>query len=41
MARFALNRMIKSADDLKAFDYDGYAYSEQYTEKESEPVFIR
>ncbi|HLW33496.1 MAG TPA: peroxide stress protein YaaA [Aequorivita sp.] len=41
MARFALDRIIKSADDLKAFDYDGYAYSEQYTEKESEPVFIR
>lgn len=41
MARFALDHTIKSADHLKAFDYDGYAYSEQYTEKESEPVFIR
>lgn len=41
MARFAINNNVKSAEDLKAFDYDGYAYSEQYTEKESEPVFIR
>ncbi|MEM0518334.1 peroxide stress protein YaaA [Aequorivita flava] len=41
MARFAIDNAIKTADDLKAFDYDGYGYSEEYTEKANEPVFIR
>ena len=41
MARFAIDKNVKSLDGLKAFDYDGYGYSEKYTEKESEPVFIR
>ncbi|WP_310991723.1 peroxide stress protein YaaA [Aequorivita marina] len=41
MARFAIDNNIKNLDEVKAFDYDGYAYSEEYTEKEHEPVFIR
>jgi len=41
MARFAIDNNIKTLDEVKAFDYDGYLYSEEYTEKESEPVFIR
>ncbi len=41
MARFAIDKEVKSLEDLKAFDYDGYGYSEEYTEKENEPVFIR
>lgn len=41
MSRFAIDKNVKTLDDLKAFDYDGYGFSEEYTEKESEPVFIR
>lgn len=41
MARFAIDNNVKTSEDLKAFDYDGYAYSEKYSEKESEHVFIR
>ncbi|MCG2419867.1 peroxide stress protein YaaA [Aequorivita sp. F47161] len=41
MTRFAIDNNIKTADDLKAFDYDGYGYSEEYTENAQEPVFIR
>ncbi len=41
MARFAIDKSVKTLDELKAFDYDGYSYNEKYTEKENEPVFIR
>ena len=41
MARFAIDHNIQSIDEIKGFDYDGYGYSEEYTEKENEPVFIR
>lgn len=41
MARFAIDNNIKNLDELKAFGVDGYGYSEEYTEKENEPVFIR
>lgn len=41
MTRFAIDTNLKTLDELKAFDYDGYGYSEEYTEKENEPVFIR
>ncbi len=41
MARFAIDKNVQTLDDLKAFDYDGYGFSEEYTEKENEPVFIR
>ncbi|MAN29354.1 MULTISPECIES: peroxide stress protein YaaA [Mesonia] len=41
MSRYIIDTNAKNLDDLKGFDYDGYAYSEKYTEKENEPVFIR
>ncbi len=41
MARFAIDNNVKTLDELKGFDYEGYGYSEKYTEKEHEPVFIR
>jgi len=41
MSRFAIDNNIKSLDDVKAFDRDGYLYSEEFTEEELEPVFIR
>lgn len=41
MTRFAIDKNVKTLDELKAFDYDGYGYSEEYTEKGNEPVFIR
>lgn len=41
MTRFAIDNNIKSLDELKGFDIDGYGYSEEYTERENEPVFMR
>lgn len=41
MTRFAIDNNISSLEGVKSFDYDGYRYSEEHTEKELEPVFIR
>ncbi len=41
MARFAIEHNLKTLDDVRAFDTDGYGYSEEYTEKVNQPVFIR
>jgi hypothetical protein len=41
MSRFAIDNNITSLEDVKAFDRDGYRFSEEHTEKELEPVFIR
>ncbi len=41
MARYVIDNDTKTLRGLKGFDYDGYGYSEQHTEKENEPVFIR
>ncbi len=41
MARFAIDNNVKTHEEILAFDYDGYGFSEEYTEKENEPVFIR
>lgn len=41
MTRFAIDNNVKTLDELKGFDIDGYGFSEEYTEKENEPVFIR
>ena len=41
MTRFAVDNNVKTINDLKAFNLDGYGFSEDYTEKENEPVFIR
>tara|TARA_R110002072_G_scaffold302780_1_gene488661 strand:- start:5707 stop:6495 length:789 start_codon:yes stop_codon:yes gene_type:complete len=41
MARYVIDNNTKTLRGLKGFDYDGYGYSEQYTENENEPVFVR
>lgn len=41
MVRFIMDHNVDSLDDVLGFDYDNYRYSEQYTEKENEPVFVR
>jgi len=41
MVRYIIDKDIKTLKGIKGFDYDGYSYSEEYTENENEPVFIR
>ncbi|WP_127844955.1 peroxide stress protein YaaA [Psychroflexus aestuariivivens] len=41
MVRYILDHNAQNLSDLKGFDYLDYHYSEEYTEKESEPVFVR
>lgn len=41
MARFAVENNIQNRDELLTFDTDGYAYSENHTENENQPTFIR
>lgn len=41
MARYVIDTNAKTLNDLKGFDYDGYKFSEEHTQKENEPVFIR
>jgi len=41
MTRYVIDKNIETLQGVKAFDLDGYAFSEQYTEKENEPVFVR
>lgn len=41
MARYCIDRKIDTLEGIMGFDYDGYRFSEKYTEKETEPVFIR
>ena len=41
MARYVIDNNTKTLRGLLGFDYDGYAYSEQHTENELAPVFIR
>lgn len=41
MARYILDKDCESLDGIKGFDYEDYRYSEEYTEKEDEPTFIR
>ncbi|MDX1545263.1 MAG: peroxide stress protein YaaA, partial [Christiangramia sp.] len=41
MVRYIIDNDCKTLDDIKGFDYDGYRFSEEYTEKENEPTFIR
>ena len=41
MVRYIIDKDIKTMNGIKGFDYDGYSYSEEYTENENEPVFIR
>jgi len=41
MSRYIIDTNAQTLEDIKAFNYDDYKYSEEYTENEYEPVFIR
>lgn len=41
MVRFLIDNDISDLDGIRAFDLDGYAYSEQETADEMQPVFTR
>jgi cytoplasmic iron level regulating protein YaaA (DUF328/UPF0246 family) len=41
MVRYILDHGITDLDGIKGFDYEDYRFSEEHTEKEHEPVFIR
>ncbi len=41
MSRYIIDTIAKTLNELKGFDYDGYKFSEEHTQKENEPVFIR
>ncbi|MDO4881460.1 MAG: peroxide stress protein YaaA [Capnocytophaga sp.] len=41
MVRYIIKNNISSVEDLKGFDYEGYTFSEKYSTKENELVFIR
>ncbi|MFI2743867.1 peroxide stress protein YaaA [Zhouia sp. PK063] len=41
MVRYIINTNAKNIDDIKGFDYDGYAYSEEHSKKKNELVFVR
>ncbi|TQD38685.1 peroxide stress protein YaaA [Haloflavibacter putidus] len=41
MARFLIENKAETQDALKAFEGMDYRYSEEYTTKENEPVFVR
>jgi cytoplasmic iron level regulating protein YaaA (DUF328/UPF0246 family) len=41
MVRYIIDTNASSLDDIRAFNYEGYAFSEAYTKNENEPVFIR
>lgn len=41
MARYCIDTNATTLNDIMGFNYDGYRYSEKYTERENEPVFVR
>lgn len=41
MSRYLIDNNVENLEQLKGFTVDGYAYSEEYTTKENEPVFVR
>ncbi|WP_026933690.1 peroxide stress protein YaaA [Christiangramia echinicola] len=41
MVRYIIDNDCKTLEDIKGFDYDDYRYSEEHTENENEPTFIR
>ncbi len=41
MARYLIEKEIEKAEDLLKWNAMGYQYSERYTEKTEEPVFVR
>lgn len=41
MVRYIVDTNAQRLEDIKGFDIDGYQYSEQFTQKEDQPVFVR
>ena len=42
MVRYVIDKDVQTINDLKGFDYDGYGFSEQYSDLEkNELVFVR
>ena len=41
MTRFLLDTNANTLDEVKGFTTNGYGYSEEFTENENEPVFVR
>ena len=41
MVRYIIDNDCKTLEDVKGFDYDDYRFSEEHTENENEPTFIR
>ncbi|GGE44695.1 peroxide stress protein YaaA [Psychroflexus planctonicus] len=41
MFRYIIDQNVETLDNLLGFDYDNYRFSEEHTEKQDEPVFIR
>lgn len=41
MVRYIMDQNAETLEDVKSFDYLDYHFSEEYTEKKNEPVFVR
>ncbi|TSE03053.1 peroxide stress protein YaaA [Aquimarina algiphila] len=41
MVRYIIDTNAKTIEDLKGFNYEGYGFSEEYTTKPNELVFVR
>lgn len=41
MVRYIIDTKAETLDDLKGFNWEGYRFSEEFTKKEHEPVFVR
>lgn len=41
MVRYIIDKSVGTFDAIKGFNYDNYKFSEKYTTKENQPVFIR
>ena len=42
MVRYIIDKDVQTIDELKGFDYDGYGFSEQYSDLDkNELVFVR
>ncbi len=41
MTRYIIDKKVKTLEDLKGFNYEGYGFSEALSKKENELVFVR
>jgi len=41
MVRYIIDKNCKTLEDVKGFDYDDYRFSQEHTENEQDPTFIR